>query len=968
MAATLIQPVSNSNNVMNENQVLALLEEGGSSSTTSLSSSSSSSIENDGGKLLTQTPSNDNLQEQQAIQDYLKPSPVSSCNARKVPRLGPFLLLKTLGVGEFGKVKLGRHMETGQIVAVKLVKKQNIDSSSQLEKIRMEIDILKTLNHPYIVKLLSVNETNANIGMVLEYAQATVLQLTIKLCMDWIGGELFEYIFRHRYLKEQEACRLFSQLVSSVHYMHKKNIVHRDLKLENILLDRHGNLIVTDFGFANQFTPKTGDLMSTSCGSPVYAAPELVMTGRLYAGTGVDIWSCGIILYAMLCGYLPFDDDAKNPNGENIGRLYRYIMAHKPKYPYYLSDHARDIIGKMLLPDPSERCKIQDIMAHPWLADYKDDIAKSVQDLEKEAQIKKQMLLTGIQSSTNLNILADGEHYDSNEDCCNNSDHDSCSTSSSVSSSYSYTNSYSNTKDARADDDVLESEQTDDHSERAIVNEPIHHATDAASSPATPIPLPLSLDGKEELQHDSTSTDGASHASCSEKISPEKEEATKSTNMPDALENNDQNHSKASAHEKKSAAAAAAVVADANRKPTLSKDAIDAKQKKRHTIDAAVTSALMQQQQQQKPDQRPLPPRQNLSLRAKLLSSVKRRTTSSPSTATLSPTPAANGQKPTQKNRHSWQHLMQSHSTKDLPLTPAPAAASNAPRPLIVEHSKSERLISWLKKTKSLQHNKKPKAIATAAIAATTSSTSNSSSSAYSSSREAVIPEEDATIPIARPNSSLAPMRSTSTTVSRTPTILSQVNKSTALSQQQQQQQQNEIDHMSIASELRVHTGSMNHSALTSKPPMEVLLEINKILLILGIQVENIGGYKLRCTRRSIHYSDDSHQNEVGDILNHLSTKNDVSTMITEPIYGHPSIDRGEEIQFLVEICRFENLSGLFSVDIQHLATEEHGENLAGYQFIGQKLLSLLQNGNIIRNTNFSLMLKQNAENEASRM
>ncbi|CAO0802434.1 unnamed protein product [Mucor circinelloides] len=822
----------------------------------------------------------------------------------------------------------------------------------------MEIDILKTLNHPYIVKLLSVNETNTNIGMVLEYAQ---------------GGELFEYIFRQRYLKEQEACRLFSQLISSVHYMHRKNIVHRDLKLENILLDRHGNLIVTDFGFANQFTPKTGDLMSTSCGSPVYAAPELVMTGRLYAGTGVDIWSCGIILYAMLCGYLPFDDDAKNPNGENIGRLYRYIMAHKPKYPSYLSDNAKDIIGKMLIPDPSQRCKIQDIMVHPWLENYQDQLSKSVQELEKEAQIKKQMLLTGIQSSTNLNILADGEQYDSNEDCCNNSDHDSCSTSSSVSSSYSYTNSYSNTKDARADDDVLEPEQADDHSERAIVNEPIRHTTDAAPSPNTPVPLPSSLKEKEELQNDSTSTDRAtssSHASCSEKISPETEEAetenSKSTSMPHALvsQHNDNSKTLVKASEKSNENKVAAAAAETNKKLAVYKD-VDAKQKKRHTIDAAVTSALMQQQKQ---DQRPSPPRQNLSLRAKLFSSVKRRTTSNPNTATLPQTLTSNGQKPTHKNRHSWQHLMQSHSTKDLPLTPAPAAANNAPRPLIVEHSKSERLMSWLKKTKSLQH-KKPKltttvATTTTTTTTTTSSTSHSSSSVYSSSREAVIPEEeDVTIPVARPNSSLAPMRSTSTAVSRTPTILSQVNRNVPSQQPQPQQQHNEIDHMSIASELRVHTGSMNHSALTSKPPMEVLLEINKILLILGIQVENIGGYKLRCTRRSIHYADDAHQSEVGDILNHLSTKNDVSTMITEPIYGHPSIDRGEEIQFLVEICRFENLSGLFSVDIQHLATA-HDENFAGYQFIGQKLLSLLQNGNIIRNTNFSLMSRQNIDNE----
>ncbi|KAI8646155.1 hypothetical protein BD408DRAFT_337585 [Parasitella parasitica] len=167
---------------------------------------------------------------------------------------------------------------------------------------------------------------------------------------------------------------------------------------------------------------------------------------------------------------------------------------------------------------------------------------------------------------------------------------------------------------------------------------------------------------------------------------------------------------------------------------------------------------------------------------------------------------------------------------------------------------------------------------------------------------------------------------------------------------------------MSISPELRVHTGNMNHSALTSKPPMDVLLEINKILLILGIEVENIGGYKLRCTRRSIHSTDSNQHDEVSDVLNRLSTRNGATTMMTQPIYGHPSIDRGDEIQFLVEICRFENLSGLFSVDIQNLATTVHDENFASYQFIGQKLLSLLQHGNVIRNTNFSLMLRKDID------
>lgn len=445
--------------------------------------------------------------------------------------------------------------------------------------------------------------------------------------------------------------------------------------------------------------------MSTSCGSPVYAAPELVMTGRLYAGTGVDIWSCGIILYAMLCGYLPFDDDAKNPNGENIGRLYRYIMAHKPKYPSYLSKDAKDVIGKMLIPDPSERCNIQFIMSHPWLENYKGQISKSVQELEKEAQIKKQMLLTGIQSSTNLNILSDGEQYDSNEDCCEDSDHGSCSTSSSASSSYSYSNSYSNTKDARTDD-IIETEEMDDHSERAIVNEPISHANGTTSSPSTPIPLSLPLEEKEESsKNDNVSIGAASHASCSEKISPDREEE-KSTNMPFALNNQITKNAKTllvapvNANENKS-------TTNTNARQNIQEDLetkqLAAKRKKRHTIDAAVTSALMQQQQQQqqKTEQCPSPPRQHSSLKAKFFSSVKRRTTNSPNTATLpSSLVSKNDQKPANKNRHSWQHLMQSHSTKELPLAPTPA---NTP-PLVVEHSKSERLISWLKKTKSLQH------------------------------------------------------------------------------------------------------------------------------------------------------------------------------------------------------------------------------------------------------------------------
>ncbi|ORY97418.1 kinase-like domain-containing protein, partial [Syncephalastrum racemosum] len=268
-------------------------------------------------------------------------------------RLGPYLLLQTLGEGEFGKVKLGIHTETGQEFAIKLIRKETIGfSASRLSKVEREIHALKTLKHPNIVKLFNVVETEKYIGIILEYAS---------------GGELFEYILAHRSLKEKDARRLFAQLVSSVQYMHRKKVVHRDLKLENLLLDRNRNIIVTDFGFANQFSSKEDDLMATSCGSPCYAAPELVVNDGLYAGSAVDIWSCGVILYAMLCGYLPFDDDPTNPDGNNINLLYRYILSTPPAFPRHISPDARDLLRKMLVADPTKRCSLESIQNHPWL-------------------------------------------------------------------------------------------------------------------------------------------------------------------------------------------------------------------------------------------------------------------------------------------------------------------------------------------------------------------------------------------------------------------------------------------------------------------------------------------------------------------------------------------------------------------------------------------------------------------------
>lgn len=243
----------------------------------------------------------------------------ASAARRKETKFGEYILGQTLGEGEFGKVKLGWKKDGSVQVAIKLIRLEALGANpSRLPKIHREINILRELSHPNIVRLHEMVETKTVIGIILEYAS---------------GGELFDYILNQRYLKDNSARRLFAQLVSGVGYLHKKGIVHRDLKLENLLLDRNRNIIITDFGFANTFDPgdeisedieynlanrdyvkkmglekiqngtRKGDLMQTSCGSPCYAAPELVVTDSLYTGRKVDVWSCGVILVGSGLGF-----------------------------------------------------------------------------------------------------------------------------------------------------------------------------------------------------------------------------------------------------------------------------------------------------------------------------------------------------------------------------------------------------------------------------------------------------------------------------------------------------------------------------------------------------------------------------------------------------------------------------------------------------------------------------------------
>ncbi|KAK8824972.1 hypothetical protein WA538_005637 [Blastocystis sp. DL] len=255
--------------------------------------------------------------------------------------VGLYRLEDTLGTGSFGKVKLATHVITGIKVAIKILSKERIKKLDMLAKVKREIRILQSFNHPHIVRLYEVIDTPTDIFLVMEYVP---------------GGELFDYIVRKGRLPENEARRFFQQIISGVEYCHKHNIVHRDLKPENLLLDEDNNIKIADFGLANFLMD--GDFLSTSCGSPNYAAPE-VISGRLYAGPEVDVWSSGVILYALLCGRLPFDD-------ENIPSLFRKIKNGLYRLPSFLSKGARELIPVMLMNDPIKRITIPDIRKDPW--------------------------------------------------------------------------------------------------------------------------------------------------------------------------------------------------------------------------------------------------------------------------------------------------------------------------------------------------------------------------------------------------------------------------------------------------------------------------------------------------------------------------------------------------------------------------------------------------------------------------
>ncbi|KAK3567188.1 hypothetical protein QTP86_012118, partial [Hemibagrus guttatus] len=240
------------------------------------------------------------------------------------PHVGNYRLLKTIGKGNFAKVKLAKHILTEK-------------------ELFREVRIMKLLNHPNIVKLFEVIETEKTLYLVMEYAS---------------GGEVFDYLVAHGRMKEKEARAKFRQIVSAVQYCHQKCIVHRDLKAENLLLDADMNIKIADFGFSNEFT--VGNKLDTFCGSPPYAAPELFQ-GKKYDGPEVDVWSLGVILYTLVSGSLPFD-------GQNLKELRERVLRGKYRIPFYMSTDCENLLKKFLILNPTKRGSLeQQIMKDRWM-------------------------------------------------------------------------------------------------------------------------------------------------------------------------------------------------------------------------------------------------------------------------------------------------------------------------------------------------------------------------------------------------------------------------------------------------------------------------------------------------------------------------------------------------------------------------------------------------------------------------
>ena len=280
----------------------------------------------------------------------------------KTNYINDYIIKETIGTGTFCKVKLGINKYTNEKVAIKLLEKSKIIEKNDLERIQREISIIKNLNHPNIVKINEIFENENYYFLIMDYCSK---------------GELFDYIVNKIRLNEEETSFFFYQIINAIEYIHSKGIVHRDLKPENLLLCEKNKLKIIDFGLSNYYNKN--NLLITPCGSPCYAAPEMV-SGKKYNGFKTDIWAIGITLFAMLCGYLPFEDIDNDV-------LFKKILDCKIEFPDYLSHLSKDIINKILNVQPEKRYCINDIKCHQFYLNGKkiyENVFGCDVDLKKE--------------------------------------------------------------------------------------------------------------------------------------------------------------------------------------------------------------------------------------------------------------------------------------------------------------------------------------------------------------------------------------------------------------------------------------------------------------------------------------------------------------------------------------------------------------------------------------------------------
>ena len=267
----------------------------------------------------------------------------SHLNQEKPYRVGNYLIKNTLGSGTFGKVKLGIYIPTKEKVAIKIIEKSKMTEKDDLVRLEREFEMLAQFNHPNLIMVSEIFESDNNYYTVMDYCEE---------------GELFNYIVKNKFLSEEESSFFYFQLINGLEYIHSLGIVHRDLKPENLLLTKDHILKIIDFGLSNYFKEGQNKFLYTPCGSPCYASPEMV-TGNSYDGIMIDIWSTGIILFAMLCGYLPFEDKSNE-------KLFKKIAECKIEYPDYISEEALDLMKKIIVPNPKERITINEIKEHSF--------------------------------------------------------------------------------------------------------------------------------------------------------------------------------------------------------------------------------------------------------------------------------------------------------------------------------------------------------------------------------------------------------------------------------------------------------------------------------------------------------------------------------------------------------------------------------------------------------------------------